>query len=205
MSFGYLKSQSQTAHDSVVGVQEKIQSKLDDNFEGQDKKAQNAFDIGKLEQIKEKASKNFFENMESLKQKKKQPGKQDDDLLDFDPNDNKQVAQQNTGNDLMDMDFGSNKQTPVVKQQVADPYGGLDLLDAEVQQVSKPKTQDNDLLFDFQQNMNIGNNGPKPSGGLLDDDMFGDLTGGMRAEESKKKDESKSKGQGSDPFDFLAF
>ena len=213
MSYAYLKSQSQTAYDSVVGVQERVQQKLDGEFENQDKKQTAQFDIGKLEQIKEKANKNFFENMETRKKGKAGANAQSNkggDLLDLDPTDVKPAPKQaNTGalddDDILGFDLPSNSKPapPRPAQKQADPYGGLDLLDDDVT-VHKPKAQDADLMFDFQHNLSVSKPADKKSGGLLDDDMFGDLAMGMRAEDTKKA-ESKAKAQGNDPFDFMAF
>lgn len=217
LNYGYLKSQSATAYDSVMGIQERVQQKLDDTFENQDKKQVAQFDIGKLEQIKEKANKNFFENMETRKKGKQGVVTQNnkaDDLLDLDPTDGKPASTQPktkvADDDIFGDDFNiTNTQTNAPKtQKKADPYGDLDLLDDGIQvqkpQVQKPQTQDTDLMFDFQQNMNLGNVDNKKTGGLLDDDMFGDIAVGIRADDAKKND-SKAKAQVSDPFDFMSF
>ena len=215
LDYSYLRGQSQTAYDSVVGVQEKIQQKLEDSFENQDKRQQNGFDIGKLEQIKEKTNKNFFDKMETLKNTKKgATGPQTSkggDLLDLDSVGGNAPVGDNNDDDLFGLDLGTTKKAPPAQpqKQKSDPYGGLDLLDAEVRPVihQQPKlqVQDNDLMFDFQQNLTVNKPAVNNGGGLMDDDMFGDIGTGMRSEDAKNKGDSKPKGQGGDPFDFLAF
>lgn len=217
LDYSYVRSQSQTSYDSIVGVQEKIQQKLEDSFENQDKRLQSGFDIGKLEQIKEKTNKNFFDKMETLKSSKRgakgEQASKGGDLLDLDAvGENKPQGGNNDDDDLFGLDLGTAKkpQPQSSHQQKSDPYGGLDLLDSDVQPVKRPdphpQSQGNDLMFDFQQNLNINKHAPNNGGGLIDDDdMFGDIGTGMRSEEAKNKVDSKPKGQGADPFDFLAF
>lgn len=205
LDYSYLKSQSQTAFDSVYKIQEKIQHKLDDSYENQDRKPQGQFDIGKLEQIKEKTNKNFFDKMETLKNTKKGTATQEnmsanktDDLIDLDPVDNKN----NIDDDLFGLDLDS---TPKKTVQVNnDRYGGLDLLGND-DLVIKPSIQGDDLLFDFQQNMNISKPINKKGGSLIDDDMFRDLDTVMQKDSMTKKTEGKSTDQNKDPFDFIAF
>lgn len=204
LDYSYLKSQSQTTFDSVHKVQEKIQHKLDDSFENQDRKPQSQFDIGKLEQIKEKTNKNFFDKMESLKTTKKCTMTQDnklstntDDLLDLDP-----VCNKDNNDDLFDFDVGSAPKKTV--QQNIDPYSGLDLLNSD-DPVIKPSVQGDDFVFDFQQNMNVSRSIQKKGGSLIDDDMFKDLNTGVQNDYKLTKNEGNAIRQNKDPFDFIEF
>lgn len=203
LDYSYLKSQSQTAHESVIKVQEKIQGKLADSYENQDKKQQSQFDITKLESIKEKTNKNFFEKMENLKSTKK-PGQthkqpetiDNDDLLDLDagtPNPNPK------DDDLFNLEFGSSPKKQNTKPSNA--YNDLDLL-ASNEKVSKPKNQDSDFLIDFQQDLSVSKPVERKNDNIINSDIFKGLNG---EDGGDKKKESKAKVEDKDPFDFIAF
>ena len=211
-NYSGLKAQSATAFDTVAKVQAQIQQKLEDSFENQDKKAQVTFNIGKLEQIKMQANNDFFKNIDAKKQDRATGGKKSDKnngLIDLEVGEAEPVrnnANKDLGDDLMDFDVVPvGKQQPAQKKQ-GDSYGHLDLLDdAPVPKQNNAVKQDTDLLFDFQHNLSVKPQDNKNTGGLLDDDMFGDIGASIRSEVAKNEKDNKAKAQSNDPFDFMAF
>jgi len=203
LDYSYLKTQSQTAYESVISIQEKIQHKIADTFENQDRKQQIQFDMTKLETIKEKTNKNFFEKMETLKNTKKtvtnsnNQTNQTDDLLDLDTDN---VNQSKAKNDLFNLDFDDtpHKQTTKTK----DVYGDLDLL-ASDEKNKVSKTVNTDLLIDFQDNLNVSKPVQKKADNLIDSDMFKDLNPVSKPEVKVKENNILS--QQKDPFDFISF
>lgn len=206
MDFSYLKAHSQTAYDSVSGIQAKVQNKVANSYEDQDKKTHNQFDITKLESIKEKTNKNFFEKMETLKSTKKTTvshgnGQDKDvgDLLDLDTGNNQKPTD---NGDLINLDVDNSPMKQPSKP--TNGYGDLDLLASE----DKPKAQkskNDDFLIDFQQDLTISKPADKKTGDLLDSDLLSDMNIKPKVDTKPNNKESKPEPQSKDPFDFIAF
>lgn len=209
LDYSYLKSQSQTAFESVQDVKEKVQGKLSDSFENQDNKPKGQFDIAKLESIKEKTNKNFFEKMETLKSTKKHTAPQGiskgnaDDLMDIDTT---QKNPTHNNEDLIDLDFSSEPAKPTISpnSKPSNAYSDFDLLMTD-DKVNKPQTKHDDLLLDFNQDLTISKNADKKIGSLIDDDIFKDLGASARNEHKNERSNGKVELNDKDPFDFIAF
>ena len=159
-------------------VYDKINDKLDGDFFDQNKKMNNQFDITKLDAMKEKSSKNFFDKMNDLKGKKGTKKKEEtDDLLDMGTNDN--VKQVPVTDDLLDFDVSTPVQN--TKSQQTNGTVDFDLLDIGKKSEEK-KPVANDLMFDFDNSMKLD-------------------TKKTEIKPEVKKDPVKK----DDPFDFIAF
>lgn len=206
MDYSYLKSQSQTAFESVCKVQEKIQAKLSDTFENQDKKPQGQFDITKLENIKEKTNKNFFDRMETLKTTKKPIGSSNgqsapnDDLLDLEASGKKQAKKDD---DFFNLDF-TNPAPVKVTPQPLNLYSNIDLL-ASNEKIPQTKAMDHDLLLDFQTDLTITKPTEKKQLSVIDDDMFRGLSTSVTHNANNNENKTKVAINDKDPFDFIAF
>ena len=165
VSFEEAQGQAKGAFDSLVKLRDQVNAKLAGSFDQVDKQPTGAFDLTKLETLKEQSSKNFFDKMSSLKQGKKTEGgaKQSpagDDLLGVDfvgaptpapafvAQPKTESKQQAAGDDLLGLgDFGAPKApAPQSKQPASD----FDLLDTQFQDlgVSKPEPKKQQAALD---------------------------------------------------------
>lgn len=86
-TFEEVRGSNQSGFEAISKLQKTVLGKLEGAFEDLDKPSSQGFDLAKLEAMKEKTNKNFFEDMNKLKANKGGPAKTvkhtggDDDIL----------------------------------------------------------------------------------------------------------------------------
>lgn len=159
--FEEVRGSNQSGFEAIVKLQKTVLGKLEGSFEDLDKPSSQGFDLTKLEAMKEKTNKNFFEDMNKIKAGKgapvktvKQTGGEDDILglgVDTPP------AKTGQTDGLLDLnsDFGgmslATAKAPVAQPGKAKPDDFLDLgFDNHIPPTSGPKSTTGGLdMFDF--------------------------------------------------------
>lgn len=215
-NFENLRASNQTGFEAIIKLQKSIILKLDRNFDDLDKPASQGFDLSKLEALKEKSNKNFFQDMDKIKTGKNIPYQKNTvleaNILDL-GNEHVSVpvskvpAKSTNNDDLFGLDFGTK---PSGIQMADDLLNFGDI-------TSKTKTQqsykqenvvqpsNNDFLFDLGSSVSTTKTGSdsisftKPEKSM--DLNLMSFTNDLLLE---KPSDQKSN-QKTDPFNFIVF
>lgn len=133
--FDEIRSANASGYETIVKLQKSIAGKLEGEFDSMDKPATQGFDLSKLEEMKEKSNKNFFEDMNKIKAgkgvgSKAAKGGNDDDLLGLGvagPQAKTEVAKQIKKDDFLDLQ--SDFMNLSVGTKPAQQSSGNDFLD----------------------------------------------------------------------------
>lgn len=161
--FDEIRSANASGYETIIKLQKGIAAKLEGEFDNLDKPTTQGFDLSKLEEMKEKSNKNFFEDMNKIKAGKGVGNKvskttTDDDLLGLGgvqkPEVKTEVTKQAKKDDLLDLqsDFMNlNVSAKPVQQKSGNDFLDLGFGAQPVQSQShntqaKSKTNANDLF-----------------------------------------------------------
>lgn len=160
--FEEIRGASASGYEAVCKLHRSVLAKLEGEFDDLDKPSAQGFDMAKLEAMKEKTNKNFFEDMNKIKAGKGTTAKtvkttgNDDDILGLgvggQPTAKAPVAKtgngdlMDLGNDMLGLDFGTKPaQAQPVAQKKDDLFDlGFGAPQATVHS-SKPAPQNNNL------------------------------------------------------------